>query len=550
MRVRGVALVAIAALMFGACSSTPGATTAPTTAPTAAATAAPSTAPTTAPSTAPSSAAGGQLTFSEISNDFPTCFHPICFQTGDQFMVFQLTQTQLVKRDQTEKIIPSLADSWDASADATTFTFHLNKNAKWSDGQAVTADDVVYTVQEAQKDKDIYTTNGTYAITAWLAVKTVETVDANTVKFTLVAPNAVFLENLTDPAHTIMPKHVLSSIPGDQLTNSDFASGKGVVGDGPYTIKSFTPSQTIEFTANPNYFMGAPKIASLIFRLKVDPAVAAAQIQSGELGFALELKPTDKAVLEKVAGVKVVQIPGVGQQTLQYMTASKQMSDPRVRQAINFAFDRKTLLETVFQGAGRLLWIDAGFDPTDAALEHYEYNPDKAKQLLADAAKDGKYDPNTPLRVIYSTQQAGWNEIAAALDADLTKAGIKHTMVPSDDAAWTKAVVGTDYEISLQCCGSPGLGPWKAPGIFTGKNGTRFTDPALTTLFDQAAQSGDHAKQLDLYKQAGALINKAAPYDCLWAVAHTDAYTDKLTPIIYPNARESFAQIEKWTLAP
>jgi peptide/nickel transport system substrate-binding protein len=78
------------------------------------------------------------------------------------------------------------------------------------------------------------------------------------------------------------------------------------------------------------------------------------------------------------------------------MTQSKQMSDPRVRQAVNFAFDRKTLLETVFQGAGRLLWIDAGFDPNDPALEHYDYNPDKAKQLLADAAKDGKYDPNSP----------------------------------------------------------------------------------------------------------------------------------------------------------
>jgi ABC-type transport system substrate-binding protein len=322
------------------------------------------------------------------------------------------------------------------------------------------------------------------------------------------------------------------------------------VGSGPYTMKAFTPSQTIEFTANPNYFKGAPKIASLIFRLKVNPDVAAAQVQSGELGFALELKPTDKQVLEKVAGIKVVLIPGVGQQTLQYQTTAKQMSDPRVRQAVNFAFDRKTLLETVFQGAGRLLWIDAGFDPTDSALDHYDFNQDKAKQLLSDAAKDGKYDPNTPVKIIYSTQQAGWNEIAAALDHDLTAIGMKHTMIPSDDAAWTKAVTGTDYDISLQCCGSPGLGPWKAPGIFTGKSGTRFSDPALTTLFDQAAQTGDAAKAADLYKQAGQIISKAAPYDWLWAVAHTDAYTDKLTPLIYPNARESFAQIEKWTLAP
>src|SRR4029079_13761133 len=136
-------------------------------------------------------------------------------------------------------------------------------------------------------------------------------------------------------------------------------------------------------------------------------------------------------------GIKVEQIPGVGQQTLQFLTTNPQVSDPRVRQAIAYAFDRKTLLETVFQGAGRLLWVDAGFNPDDPKLEHYDFNPDKAKQLLAAAAADGQYDPNTPVRVGYSTQQAGWNDIAAALDANLTAIGMKHTMVPSDDAAWT-----------------------------------------------------------------------------------------------------------------
>ena len=62
------------------------------------------------------------------------------------------------------------------------------------------------------------------------------------------------------------------------------------------------------------------------------------------------------------------------------------MADERVRQAINYAFDRKTLLATVFNGAGRLLWVDAGFDPTDPKLDHYDFNPDKAKS----AARGGR----------------------------------------------------------------------------------------------------------------------------------------------------------------
>ena len=100
-------------------------------------------------------------------------------------------------------------------------------------------------------------------------------------------------------------------------------------------------------------------------------------------------------------------MPGVGQETLQYLTASTQMSDPRVRQAINFAFDRKTLLATVFKGAGRLLWIDAGFDPADPKLEHYDFNPDKAKSLLAAAAaRTASTTREHPVRIIYSTQQS------------------------------------------------------------------------------------------------------------------------------------------------
>ena len=129
MRVRALTLVAIAALVFQACSSTPAASPVPASG----GSAAPSSAPTTAPTSAPSAAAGGgQLNFTRLS-DFPTCFHPICFQTGNQFLAFQLLYTGLLKRDQTEKVIGSLADTWDVSADATTYTFHLvSRQAPWN----------------------------------------------------------------------------------------------------------------------------------------------------------------------------------------------------------------------------------------------------------------------------------------------------------------------------------------------------------------------------------------------------------------------------------
>ena len=90
----------------------------------------------------------------------------------------------------------------------------------------------------------------------------------------------------------------------------------------------------------------------------------------------------------------------------------------------------------------------------------------------------------------------------------------------------------------------------RASSTASHRSGTKFGTPELDALFKKAAESGDEAVQDEAYRDAGRIINKAAPYDWLWAVAHTDAYTDKLTPIIHALARESFAQIEKWTLAP
>ena len=262
----------------------------------------------------------------------------------------------------------------------------------------------------------------------------------------------------------------------------------------------------------------------------------------------LELKATDFDVLSKAPGIKTVKIPGVGQESIQFLTSQPQVSDARVRQAIYYAFDRKTLLETVFKGAGRLEWVDAGFDPTDPKLNHYDFDQAKAKDLLAAAQKDGKYDPAKPIRIIYSTEEPGWNEIAAALDSDLKKAGINHEMVPLDGAAWEAKLGTTDWEATVQCCGSPGLGPFKTIGLFPG--GTKYNNQTVLDLFTKAAATGDATARNAIYTQIGEILNTDVPYAWLWAVAHTDAYTDKLTPQIYPNARESFAQVEQWTLNP
>lgn len=504
------------------------------------------------------------LTVTRLS-DFPTCFHPICFQTGNQYMNFQLLFNSLVKVDSDEStFIPDLADSWEVSPDATTFTFKLNPDATWQDGTPVTADDVIFTAATAAQMAETYATNGTYPIADWLAVKGADAVagttnipeglvkiDDHTVQFTLAAPNAVWLRNLPDPAYMIMPKHLLEGLDAAALQESDFVNGKGTIGSGPYKLTNFTPDLAVEYAANESYFKGAPSIPKVIFKLNVVAETAAAQLQSGELDMAIEMSPGDYDVLKDVDGIDVVNVPGLGVQFLQYPVTNPLVADKRIRQAIYYAFDRKTLLETVFQGAGKLLWGPPAFDLEDPALQRYDFDPDKAKELIAAAVADGTFDQTKPLRVIYYPEEPGWSEIAAALQNDLTAVGLNVQLEPSDAAGWeAKLPDATAYEISLQCCGSF-YHPDRNSGAYNCETpvGTFYANCEVDGIFKAARETGDAAEQATDYARIATILNEDVPYNWLWFKANTNANsTDVGGFTYYPNGRETFAQIEDWTL--
>ena len=190
---------------------------------------------------------------------------------------------------------------------------------------------------------------------------------------------------------------------------------------------------------------------------------------------------------------------------------------------------------------------------TIRSLENYDFNPDKAKELLAAAVADGKYDPTVRSGSSTPPSRPGWNEIAAALDNDLTAIGMAHEMVPTDDAA----LDGRDRSVRVRrqppVLRLPGPRPVEGAGHLQQRDAGRapVRDPRSSTRCSRRRPSpATRPSSSEAYRDAGRIINKAAPYDWLWAVAHTDAYSDKLTPIIHALARESFAQVEKWTLAP
>lgn len=504
------------------------------------------------------------LTVTRVSN-FPTCFHPICFQTGNQYMNLQLLYNTLVKVDADEStFIPDLADSWEVSPDATSFTFNLNPDAVWHDGTPVTADDVIFTAATAAQMAETYTLNGTYSIGMWTAVEGADAVagttdipsglvrvDDHTVTFNLAAPNAVWLRTIVDPAFVILPKHIYEGMDAATLQASDGVNGIGTIGSGPYKLVSFTPDLAIEYEAHTEYHKGAPNIPRLIYKLNVTPETAAAQLQTGEVDMVFDLTPSDYDVLNGIEGINVERVPGIGVQFLQFPVTNPLVADKRVRQAIYHGFDRALLLETVFQGAGQLLWGPLAFDLEDPELNRYEFDPARAQELIAEAVADGTFDQSQPLRVIYYPEEPGWAAIAAALQNDLTAIGLNIQLDPSDAAGWeAKLSDVTAYEITLQCCGSF-FHPDRTSTMFNCETpiATQYANCEMDQLFRDARETGDAEEQAAIYAQIARILNEDVPYNYLWAVANTHANSTAVGGFeYYPNARESFAQIEKWTL--
>ena len=376
-----------------------------------------STAPSAAPASAapPSAAALGRSTQCERERgrggsvlrvarlaDHYNFWHPVQFQTGNQFQWWSSVFNTLVEAEADSKtVIGDLAATFDVSPDATVYTFHLAPNVKWHDGEAFTADDVMFTVNWTVQNYDAF--KG--FLPAWNQIKGAEAVkgttntpeglkkiDDSTVEMTLAAPNARFLYSITDMANVILPEHVLKDVTAADVEKIDFTVGKpGVtIGTGPYKLAAFTADQSVELEAFPDYFKGAPKIQKIIFKLFADPALAVAQLEirrprPGVPRLARRVRP---------AGGDPHPERHLGSRT---PASSGSCSRPRPRPGATSGSARRSTRRstarrssTTSTRAGPRSSSTRPGSTSTTDLNQYEYNLDTAKQLLADGGYKGE----------------------------------------------------------------------------------------------------------------------------------------------------------------
>lgn len=350
---------------------------------------------------------------------------------------------QLVTLDKDNKLQPLLAQSWTSSADQTEFTFTLDPAAKFSDGSPVEAKDVKWSFERLKNMK---------GNAAFLAdpIASIEAPDAQTVVIKLSASNSEFLNQAAAGFLGVINSDVAiaNGALADETTAEKDTSETWFLansaGSGPFVLVAYEPNAELRLSRNENYWRTKPAVPEVIFRQVKDAVAQAQMLQSGEVDIAMQIDPETakslegtQAVVEKVPSYNFVYIalsPGA--------KATPIDMTPEVREAISIAIDRTSLIDFTLGGAGRPLAapIPLGFPGGDGHAIP-EYNPDKAKEMLAAA---GHPDGFT-LQSIYPDMNVygvDFNLMMQKIQQDLSKVGITLELQPVPFANWREAANG------------------------------------------------------------------------------------------------------------
>ena len=413
--------------------------------------------------------------------------------------------------------IPEIAEKWDIDQTNKTITFHLQQNAKWHDGQPLTADDVLFTFNLIANPATGSRYAGALAnVTGYSDVKDggatsisgITAPDANTVVIQLDQLDAGLLPQIPDM--DILPKHVVGSTAPAQICQSQFwIDDSQRVGAGPYKWSQRVDDQRIELEAFSDYFLGAPKIAkvNLLLFSSYETSLAAFAQQSNyaapltvdNLDYAKGLSFGD--VSTQSSGVLILEINND-------LKDVPLFGDKRVRQAISYAIDRKTIAEQLYKNVAAVptYWTTPWLDWSKSSdLTTYEYNVDKAKSLLSDAG----WSSNREFTLWYYYKDQVTASVVEAISQYLAAVGINAKPRLNSGGAMAAAQKDGTWEFVY---GAWGLNPALNMSQVWNCNSTlKYCNSQFDDLMKQARSTLDQTQQRDLLKQAIKILNDEVP---------------------------------------
>ena len=435
----------------------------------------------------------------------------------------------LVKKDEKFDYVPELASNIARSDDGLAFTFALRDGVTFHDGRPFTSADAKYTLDTVlgstfAKAASFFEGSGA-SKTAY--VKSVEAPDTHTLIIRLNKQWTGLLPNLVPIA--MIPKDSYES----QKTHP--------LGTGPFKFKSYDQvQQVIDLEANQNYWDGPPKILTVRARAISESNTMQAELQSGRVDIAplaTSLSPDAIKALGQNPNLAVHQFEGSNLNLLTFNTTGAPLDNVKVRQAIAYAIDRESMIRDLVLSQGA---IAHSILPEGSWAyvkgQAYQFDPAKAKQLLDEA---GFRDPDgdgpqmrwaKPLLFRISGSSAAARQYASVIQNYLKDVGVPVSIETSEFNTMREQVRQGQFQINYSQWVGGNQDPLFYKNLFgsseiptqdrAGLNRSRYSNPELDKILDEAANTYDHAKAAPLYARAQEIISRDVPVFPLWYQAN------------------------------
>lgn len=436
---------------------------------------------------------------------------------------------RLVEYDMKMNYIPSLAESWETSADGLTWTFKLRKDVKFHDGTPFTSKDVKFFF-ETVLDKEIASPSATDYVFA----KNVETPDDHTVVIKLEQPYPNLLFKMASTYAPMVPAEPYQKLgpKGDKSWGSKVYHGAG-----PMKLKEWIPNQKAvlvrndEFKWAPEYAAnkGPLAIESITYRVIPDAATLVAELRAGGIDLLLDVPVEQVAQVKSIPNVKVLENPAFGLGYLAMATDKAPLNNVKLRQAINHALNREALVKTVFLGVGTPAYgylpplLPEAYEDKEA----HKYDVALAKKLIQESGLP------TPIKLTLSTaNKTSHVRMAEAIQAQLKEIGIEATIEQMDNAAYVDYLKAGKQELFLREYSWPSadiLQWFLDKANFPYPNHSRWQDDKSTQMMADAETAKDLKARADLYKEVQKHLIENAVWAPLWYPQRVEAYrTDRL----------------------
>jgi ABC-type transport system substrate-binding protein len=459
----------------------------------------------------------------------PDNLDPANAESNPSEAVNRMMYENLARFDEKLKIVPGLATKWEQSKDGLTWTFFLRKGVKFHDGTPFNAVAVKVFV-ERMIGPEKPSRAGLYVP----FVNSVEAVDDYTVKINLKVPFAFFLNNLAHSASGIVSPTALKTYGKD--------ISRRAVGTGPFKFVEWIHGDHLTMVRNDEYWGGKPKLDKIIVKTVKEDSARVMMLQSGDAQLIVRIPSEDIARLEKDPKIKLDSTETLRVLYIGINCSKKPFTDVRVRQALNYAVDKESIVKNLYQeralvSAGIVAPLTTGY----VTIKGYAYEPEKAKKLLAEAGF-----PNGFKAKLWSPQGRYPKdfEMAQAVQQQLKKVGIDCTL---DTMEWAAYLAATrkppeQNESELFLLGwapSSAEARWILYPLFTteqwvpgGNNRVFFSNKEFDEMVTKFARATTKAEMDKNLKGAQELLSKEAPIIPILVTKETIGYSHKLKGVI------------------